>query len=66
MQGSEIEFENRKIGRTHMIKQSTVSHPRVSSKLPAFTDKENTDAYLTIFERYTVSGGEEAQCSGNR
>ncbi len=37
------------------FKQFAMSHPRVSSKLPAFTEKENLDTYLSRFERFATS-----------
>ena len=54
----EVDLENRRLDlereRLEMqgtqgqnVKQVAMSHPRVSPKLPAFTEKENLDAYLS-------------------
>ncbi len=37
------------------VKQVAMSHPRVSPKLSAFTEKENLDAYLSRFGRFATS-----------
>ncbi len=62
----EVDLENRRLDlereRLEMqgtlgqnVKQVAMSHPRVSPKLPAFTEKENLDAYLSRFERFATS-----------